>query len=395
MKNLFIISNWMQGTGLSGGDRILIELTKRWHQKINISLFLSKEGDEICRREGLNLPKQKVWVTDIFSGSILIDGVYRTLKGIYNSLYTTINRDDIVLSASDFWPDFAPAFILKLRNPRIKWIASFYLFAPKPWLKNSPYRGTKRFLGLIYWVSQLPIYYIIKKFADLVFVTSEPDVIPFITKERTIEKIVVVRGGVDMTPVKKYFESGEFISIEQRKYDACFVGRFHYQKGVLELIQIWQKVCRKRPQSRLAIIGTGPLGGAIQNKINQLSIQNNIDLLGFMNGTEKFEIFKQSKTIVHPATYDSGGMAPAEAMAWGLPGVGFDLEALKTYYPEGMLKTQCFDLNEFARNILLLLSDRNAYETLSQKATRLIRDQWDWEKRAEEIFKCIAKSNMS
>jgi glycosyltransferase involved in cell wall biosynthesis len=88
-------------------------------------------------------------------------------------------------------------------------------------------------------------------------------------------------------------------------------------------------------------------------------------------------------------------MAAAEAMAWGLPGVGFDLEALKTYYPEGMLKTQCFDLNEFARNILLLLSNRNTYETLSQEATRLIREQWDWEKRAEEIFKCIAKSDMS
>ena len=42
--------------------------------------------------------------------------------------------------------------------------------------------------------------------------------------------------------------------------------------------------------------------------------------------------------VVHPAIFDSGGMAAAEAMAWGLPGVSFDLPALKTYYPQGMIK---------------------------------------------------------
>jgi len=31
-------------------------------------------------------------------------------------------------------------------------------------------------------------------------------------------------------------------------------------------------------------------------------------------------------------------MAAMEAMAWSLPGVCFDLEALKTYYPKGMVK---------------------------------------------------------
>ena len=31
-------------------------------------------------------------------------------------------------------------------------------------------------------------------------------------------------------------------------------------------------------------------------------------------------------------------MAAAEAMAWGLPGVSFDLESLKTYYQKVWLK---------------------------------------------------------
>ena len=386
MKNLFIIANWMQGAALSGGDRIFIELAKRWGNKLNVSLFVSKEGNQICCREGLNLANQKIWASDIFSGNRLSDGVYRTLNSIFHALRVTSSQEDIILSSSDFMPDSLPAFIIKLRNPKVKWIASFYLFAPRPWKKNSPYKGTKRVIGLMYWLSQIPAYYMIKKFADLVFVTSQPDVNPFITKKRPANKVIVVQGGVDTSYAREYFKSREVTPIEERKYDACFVGRFHYQKGVLELIQIWREVCKKRSQCRLAMIGTGPLDQKIKRTINQLKIKDNIDLFGFMDGSDKFDVFKQSKIVVHPATYDSGGMAPAEAMAWGLPGVGFDLEALKTYYPKGMIKTRCFNMTEFAENIIHLLSNPNYYQMLSKEAVQLINEQWDWEKQAQNIF---------
>ena len=391
MKKLFIIANWMQGTALSGGDRIFIELSKRWSKILDIHTFISKEGADICSREGLNLTNKTIWTSDIFSGHYLVDGSYRTITGIFKALCTRTHQGDIVLSSSDFLPDAIPAFILKLKNPQVKWIASFYLFAPKPWQKTSPYKGTKYLLGLVYWLSQLPAFYIIKKYADIVFVTSQPDIKPFMTKHRGVKKIIPVRGGVDVLPAKQYFEKNEFIPFESRNYDACFVGRLHYQKGILELIHIWKVVCKKKTNSRLAIIGVGPLEGEIRSLIKKMGLQLNITLLGFLNGTKKHDVFKQSKMILHPATYDSGGMATAEAMAWGLPGVSFDLEALKTYYPKGILKTDCFDLDAFASNILYLLSNPDVHLTLSQEASKLIRDYWDWDHQAKNIFHQVIK----
>ena len=232
MKKLFIIANWMQGKALSGGDRIFIELSKRWSRKLDISIFISKEGADIVSRERLNLTNKIIWASDIFSGHYIVDGVYRTIIGIFKALRIRTYQGDIVLSSSDYLPDAIPAFILKLKNPKIQWIASFYLFAPKPWHKKSPYKGKIYLLGLVYWLSQLPAYYIIKSFADIVFVTSQPDIKPFMTKNRGIEKIIPVRGGVDTLPARQYFEQGEFIPFENRRYDACFVGRLHYQKGV-------------------------------------------------------------------------------------------------------------------------------------------------------------------
>jgi glycosyltransferase involved in cell wall biosynthesis len=282
---------------------------------------------------------------------------------------------------------------MKLRNPEIKWIAGFYLFAPKPWQKDSPYKGKRWFIGLFYWLTQRPIYWIVKRFADMVFVTSEPDVEKFMTKRRSRDKIVVIRGGVDIKPSEEYLSSGKVIPLEKRKYDACFVGRFHYQKGVLELVDIWKLVCAKEPGLKLVMIGNGPLEKEVQEKIKKHRLQDNIEfnieLLGFKDGEEKYEIFKQSKIVVHPATYDSGGMAACEVMAWGLPGVSFDLEALNTYYPKGMIKTKCFDFQEFANNIIELLTNKELYNRLSKDSLDVVREEWDWNKRAEVIYSQI------
>ena len=387
MKKLFVIANWMQGTALSGGDRIFIELVKRWKLQLNITLFLSKEGSAICQRHALGIINQKVWASDFMSRwGYFVDILYRTFNSMINAFSVKTIAGDIIFSTSDFWPDSFPALILKKRNPKITWIAGFYLFAPKPWQKNSPYRGKRFLTGLLYWIGQLPAYYIIRKFADIIFVTSQPDVDRFITHIRSKESVIVIRGGVDTISAKNYLNSNNFIPAHKRTYDACFVGRFHYQKGVLELIKIWKLVCLKNPQALLAMIGSGPLDNEVKHLIKKLGLSKNIYLAGFMDGPKKFEIFKQSRLVLHPATFDSGGMAAAEAMAWGLPGVSFDLKALKTYYPKGMLKTNCFDTEEFAENIISLLFDPFKYRAMSLEALQLVKEKWEWNNRAKDIY---------
>ena len=108
-----------------------------------------------------------------------------------------------------------------------------------------------------------------------------------------------------------------------------------------------------------------------------------------MNGEKKYAIFQQSKIVVHPATYDSGGMASAEAMAWELPGISFDLEALKTYYPKGMIKIPQGNNKNFAEEIIKLLFNKEYYANLSKQARDLIIEKWSWDKRATEIFRQI------
>lgn len=301
------------------------------------------------------------------------------------------NNYDFIISASDFFPDVFYASLIKIIRMRTKWIASYFLDAPPPWSKSNPYRQNI-FLylkGILYWLVQRFSYQLVKRLADFVLVTSEPDVDKFITRKRDQSKIIVVQGGVDITLSTKYLKEGKIKPPELRKYDACFLGRLHYQKGCLELIDIWKIVADKKLDAKLIMIGNGPLKDEVKSKIKQLGLEKNIVLYGFQYGEEKYELFKESKIMVHPATYDSGGMSSAEGMAWGLPAVSFDLESLKTYYPKGMIKTELGDNNKFAENILKLLENKKLYGEVSRQARDLIVGTWDWNERLQLMYNQI------
>lgn len=392
MKNFIFFANNNIGTGLSGGDRIFIEFLKNWHNKSLITLFACQETINLCKKYQVSnvqiIPiESKINKSNYFQIlSLIKHNLVRTYRGVVALLKnkTIIKNTDYLYSVSDFYPDFIPALIAKIINPKATWIAGYYLFAPNPFAKDSPYKKNNFLKGLLYWLIQIPSYYLIKRMADIIFVTSQPDEKKFPNK-----KVYIIQGGVDTKPSQEYFKKKQ--NITKKIYDALFIGRLHYQKGVVELIDIWEKVIRINSDLKLAIIGDGELKNHIEKKIIDLKLQKNIILLGFLDGQKKYNVFKMSKLVVHPATYDSGGMAAAEAMAWGLPGVSYDLEALKTYYPKGMIKTKCFDQEKYAENIIELLNNKIKFHQISSEAREYITKNWDWETRSNKIFSQITK----
>ena len=236
---------------------------------------------------------------------------------------------------------------------------------------------------MLYYLSQIPVYSLAKKYADMVWVTNESDRWRFIDNRRLMpDRVIAVRGGVDTrTPVLIH-------EPKEKRFDAVFIGRFHPQKGVLELIDVWNYIVQRKKTTQLAIIGVGDLEREVREKIKKYGLERNITLFGFKDGLEKLKIFKNSKIVLHPAIYDSGGMAACEAMACGLPGVSFDLPSLRTYYPQGMLKTPCYDLKAFAENILRLLNDEGLYRKTAKDALEWA-EKWDWDKRANELLEIM------
>jgi len=51
-----------------------------------------------------------------------------------------------------------------------------------------------------------------------------------------------------------------------------------------------------------------------------------------------------------------------------------------------MLKTSCFDTDEFAENILNLLSNPHQYKEMSLEALKFVHEEWEWNNRAKDIY---------
>lgn len=385
-SKLIIIANNNIGTGQSGGDTIFLEFIKHWQDKFSITVFGSAETKILLDRYQL---KPGFIKTDNVnpncyptSFNLFVNTVRRTFKGVlcFFSNLKQFKNSKYCYTVSDFYPDFTIGLLYKMFNPKGIWLCGQYLFAPIPGSKYSPYEH-QLVKGTLYFLLQIFSRFFAQLFADQILITSEPDRSRFPGK-----KVIIVQGGVDTTESDKYLKRGDVKPVSKRSYDAVFQGRLHSQKGVLELMDIWKLVVKKSPKIKLALIGNGQLENELKNKIKKLKLSKNVILFGFQTGQKKYDIFKDSKIVVHPAIYDSGGMAAAEAMAWGLPGVSFDLEALKTYYPKGMIKTPSGDYQLFADNILKLLNDQNLYKKTSTDALSLIRNVWDWNKRANNLY---------
>lgn len=374
------------GSALSGGDRIFLELARNWSKNTSITIYGSQETGLLVKRYRLPSTIKFIQIDSQDNSPVVIHQIRRFVRFIiyFLSHLSEFKNYTHLYSVSDFYPDLLPALLTKLVNPKSVWIAGFFLFAPNPFSRLSPYNQTGRYLaGLIYYFGQKPAYWLVRLFSDIVFVTSSPDTARF--RQRT----VIIRGGVSLPKNLSIYQN------LPKVYEAVFIGRFHPQKGVLLLPQIWQKVVARYPAAKLAVIGIGSLQSQLVEKIHQLKLENNIRLLGFQDGSKKYKTFSQSKIVLHPATYDSGGMAAAEAMAFGLPGVSFDLESLKTYYPQGMLKTPCFDLDRFSANIIRLLSSSKLYSQYSAKASQLIYNHWMWPNQSAHIYNTVINENTS
>ena len=133
------------------------------------------------------------------------------------------------------------------------------------------------------------------------------------------------------------------------------------------------------------MIGDGPLMGKVRQVLEARNIGNSVELFGFLDGDEKIEVFLNSKIFAHPAIYDTGGLAPMEAMGLGVPAISYDLTGLKEVYPKGMHKVDNYDTKKFAQDILAMLSNKERYEDLSQQAVELSSD-WNWNNHATTML---------
>lgn len=376
----------------SGGVTRQKEIIKRLSNEPNIVTWIVS-SKAYCEDFKKNHVKAYYKVTPYFirgesSVELIIDSIIRSIYASF-AFFLPEDGNTIIYSPSDFLWDTLPAFVWKLRHKKSKWVVCIFLIVPslfrdytKSYSRDYNF-SLPTFRRFFYFLSQQLTILWAKHWSHKILVLNKIDKEFLELRGVNESKLAVVSGGVDYS----YIES---IKTYTKIYDGVFLGRFHEQKGIFDLIKIWRLVCNSRPDAKLCIIGSGSksLAERIKVEIIENDLTNNIELVGSKVGDEKFSILKASKIFLCPSFYESFAIVIAEAMACGLPVITYNLPIYKDIYESYISKIPLGNIPQFAKAFLEMLDNDKLRITTGKTGQKFIR-KYDWVKIAQREYQLI------
>ena len=136
------------------------------------------------------------------------------------------------------------------------------------------------------------------------------------------EKIVTKPHFVRCDEIKPSYEFDNY---------AMYMGRLSREKRLFTLLRAWKDI----PDLTLMIIGEGPIRTKLESFVIQDQIAN-VELLGFIGGSKRFEILKKAMFMVFPSEcYENFPYAIIESFACGTPVIASKTGAMMELIEEG------------------------------------------------------------
>lgn len=130
----------------------------------------------------------------------------------------------------------------------------------------------------------------------------------------------VINNGIDLERFSFNLQTREQKRAElnlQNKFIVGHVGRFEPQKNHFFLIDIFEEIHRKHPDSALLLVGEGSLLSAVQEYVHQKKLGNSVFFLGLRNDVK--ELLQAMDVFLLPSLFEGLPVVGVEAQATGLP----------------------------------------------------------------------------
>ncbi|MCE5258912.1 MAG: glycosyltransferase family 4 protein, partial [Chloroflexi bacterium] len=148
-----------------------------------------------------------------------------------------------------------------------------------------------------------------------------------------MDKIDIIPNGVDPRPFQEL--EGANLAATRAQYAfpeeklVLFVGRLVLEKGAEVLVRAAPLVLRQMPSVRFVIAGRGPEYTYLEGLVQELHLQNNVTLAGFISDEERNKLFRIADCAVFPSLYEPFGIVALEAMAARIPVVVSEVGGLR------------------------------------------------------------------
>lgn len=168
-----------------------------------------------------------------------------------------------------------------------------------------------------------------------------------------------------------------------------FFGRIAYQKGPDLLLEAIPDIVNEFYNARFIFAGSGDLINHINGRAHFLGVGDKIRTTGYVNETEKLDLFKAADIVCVPSRNEPFGIITLEAWASGKPVVACDVggpSEIIDNFRTGVKVSH--EPHSIAWGIKYFLGDRSGVSLKVMESTlKAEADKYDWKQLAKQYVK--------
>lgn len=156
-------------------------------------------------------------------------------------------------------------------------------------------------------------------------------------------------------------------------------------KGLRFLLQALAELRQRHPDLELLVVGRLQEGGATEQLLHQLELQDAVRFVSGISNREMAEYYASAGVVVCPSLYEGFGLPAGEAMACGVPVVSSDGGALPEVVGNAGVVVPAGDSGALARALAELLADEPRRAALGEKGRARIEAHFSWRLAADRL----------
>lgn len=202
------------------------------------------------------------------------------------------------------------------------------------------------------------------------------------------DKYMVVYSGMDTAAfdrARRDDDLREKLGIPANAPTVVTVARLFAQKGYEYVIPAAEKVLQKRPDTHFLFVGDGPMYDELTGKLREKNILSNFHFAGLVPPAEVAAYIAQADMLWHLSLHEGLPRAVVQALAVGIPAVGFALDGTPEVIINGQtgFLTAAEDVDAVAEYAVKLLDDPELCRTLGENGKKRVLEQFDWRRMSD------------
>lgn len=195
----------------------------------------------------------------------------------------------------------------------------------------------------------------------------------------------------DFRPQNKNTKFAETLGIFNDDKVIVFVGTIYPFSGLIELVSNFKKIEEKNQNIKLLIVGGGPSYEKLKKLVIKNNLKSKVILTNFKPQVDVPKYISLADICINSfqINYVTNRILPTkilEYLACGKPVLSTPLDGTKELLPNEKFGIIYSELDDFTKNLSILLSDKNKLKRLGDNGYEYVTKNHDWDVLCEQLI---------